>query len=89
MKQIDHQIVLTEYSDGSHEIDFNHFNRETFLSFASYLMSASFAEHWMDKLPTEFVLLLSPCNHQVEGSPNDPVMEPSEVFNSSSEEDGE
>lgn len=90
LKQIDHQIILTEYSDGSHEIDFSHFNKESFLSFAAYLMSSGFAEHWMDKLPTELVLLLSPgCPHDHPVNPDAPVMEPSEVFNSSNDEDRE
>lgn len=90
MKQIDHQIILTEYSDGSHDITFSHFNKETFLSFAAYLMSSGFAEHWMDKLPTELVLLLSPrCPHDQEHNPDAPVMEPSEVFQSSGEDNNE
>lgn len=76
MKRIDHELIIRQYEDGSHYVECNPFNDETFPAFMSYVMSAGFGEHLIDILPDRLVLELGGCIHEEE-----PVIEPSEVFN--------
>ena len=83
MKRINHEIVITEYEDGSHDIKYEGFHKDSFMGFALYLMGAGFKEHWLDKLPSELIDVLSalPLHEEEEV-----VMEPSEVCVSGDEE---
>jgi len=90
--RIAHEVTITEYEDGSHDITCDHYNEDTFVQFSSYLMSAGFAEHWIDKLPNYLVELLRDFQHSVghseECTHNDgPVVQPTEVFTEKDEED--
>lgn len=92
LPRVTHQIMITEYEDGSHDINYDFYDAQSFVGFASYLMSAGFAEHWIDKLPDYLVHELHNHKHE-EGCPNgacnhdEPVIQPTEVFSESSEDD--
>lgn len=91
LPRVTHQLTITQYEDGSHDINYDYSDTNSFVGFASYMMSAGFAEHWIDKLPDYLVHELhnhknedgceQGCNH------DEPVIQPTEVFSESSEDD--
>lgn len=88
MKRIEHELVITEYEDGSHDIHFESHNADTFANFAAYVLLSEYKEHWIDKLPTELISKLG-CPAEKEVQPNycNSVMEPSEVFSNEDPEE--
>lgn len=67
MRRISHEIRIIEFEDGSHEIDSACYDKTTFLGFASYIMSAGFAEHWIDKLSNDLVSMLHKAGPEITG----------------------
>lgn len=97
MPRIDHQLVITQFEDGSHDISFLVENKETFPSFTSYIIGLNFMEHWVDKMSNELVSLLHKnqtceCGDPscgLENEVDEPVVAPSEVFREESESSDE
>lgn len=93
LPRIAHEIVITEYEDGSHDIRYDGYEDNSFVGFASYLMSGGFAEHWIDKLPDYLVHKLHEfkhedgCEHNEGCNHDEPVIQPTEVFSESNEDD--
>ena len=91
LPRVTHEIRITEYEDGSHDVNYDFSDPDSFVGFASYLMSAGFAEHWIDKLPDYLVHELhnfkheEGCEHHQGCNHDEPVIQPTEVF---SESDG-
>lgn len=96
MPRIDHQLVITQFEDGSHDISFEVNNKDTFPSFTSYIIGLNFMEHWVDKMSNELVSLLHKNQTCECGDPtcgleevDEPVVAPSEVFREESESSDE